>query len=949
MTMRLSRRRALLALALLGGTGQIDAQPLDLRAPLPRDTALRTDSLPNGIRLVARRVGEPAGRVELRLVIDAGSALERDDERGAAHLIEHLAFEGTAALSRDSLRFLLSRLGQSGGAHANATTSADETVYKLTVPNAPAALAAGLGVLAQWAQPLPPDRGALERQRPIVLEEWRLGRSAQSRLGDAQQRVFLAGTRYEDRAPIGTDTTIRALTLEQLQAFRARWYRPGRMRVLLVGDVEPRAALTAARAAFAVIPASPTVPDARPALSAAPSVGGRAMLLTDTELTARGVSLVWPIMPRVATTVGAYRAGLSTVLMIDALQRRLAERGAQADAPFTAATVEQARLNRRLSVLALTAIVAPAAPNVATATARATEALAIELGRLATLGITSTERDRGAARLLATIDGEARARDRIPSSAWVEVIQAAVTQGEAVLGPTERLALASHVLPTITTATIDSVARELWQIAPMIALRAPAVDRAALADTSVWAGAVARARAQQFVAYVDSSASGALIDPPPTPGRVVRERSYAASGVTEWVLSNGMRVWLKPTTGPAELVRWRALSVGGLSLASDANYPSALLAAAAVDASGLGRFSRVALSNRVGASTLQLGMAIGPLSEAISGVAEPRDVETIATLLHLAMAAPRRDSVAWNTLLERQRATLRDRSADPARALADTIGLVLTRGHARARGLTAADLARASLDSALAFYRSRFGDAGDITLLVVGRFTIAGVRPLIERYLASVPGTPRVDSTWQWRERWRDLGVSPPARPTETVVRRGQEPRSETALVFTGPLTWSRRTATGLSVLSDVLAGRLQRRLREAMGGTYGVNVAAGVARAPREEATITVRFASAPERAEELAREVLFAADSLQRYGATDAEVAQIVAAKQRQLAEARKDDRFWLEGISAAAEFGESPESVPSTGEELGQLAALDMKELAQRALDARRLHRFTLLPNR
>jgi zinc protease len=939
--------RALTVALLLCGAAHLPAQPLDLRASLPRDTAVRTDSLPNGVRLIARRVREPAGRIELRLLVDAGSALERDDERGAAHLIEHLAFEGTTSFSRDSLRFLLSRLGQSGGAHANATTTADETVYKLSVPSVPAALDAGLGILAEWALPLPVDSGALQRQRPIVLEEWRQGRSAQSRVADLQQSVLLAGTRYLDRSPIGTDSSIRTVSLAQLHAFRARWYRPARMRVLIVGDVDPTMALAAARRSFARVPSAPIVADTRLPPTTMPRVAGRALLLTDAELTTRGVSMVYPVAARPARTVGDYRGALAASLAIEALQRRLQERSAQSAAPFAAAGVEQGKLARPLAVLALTAGVAAQPTDPAPLVRDAAAGMTIELRRLATYGITAGERDRLMARLISVADGEARAVDRIPSSNWTEVLQSASLSGDAILHPTDRLELLRRVLPTISAATIDSVARELSQATPLMVVRAPARDRAALTDTSRWAGAVRDARTAALVPYVDSAAVGALVDPAPVAGRIVEEQQWSASGVTEWRLSNGMRVWLKPTTGRAALVRVRLLGVGGLSLASDSAYPSAALSAATADVSGLGKFSRVALGNRLSTLTLQLGTVIGGLSAAISGAAEPKDLETLFSLLHLAASQPRRDSVAWATLLDRQRAVLRDRSADPARALGDTIASVLSRAHPRARPLSADDLSRASLDSALAFYRARFGDASDLTLIVVGRFTPAELRPFIERYAASLAGRGPRSGVWNWRSTWRDVGISAPSRPTETVVRRGTDPRSESVLVFTGPLTWSRRTTAGLAVLGDILGGRLQRRLREAMGGTYGVNVAAGTTRAPREEATVTVRFASAPERAEELAREVLFAADSLQRYGVTPEEVRGATAARQRQTAEARLDDRFWLEGLSAAAEFNESPEGVVAAGKELDDVQPADMRELARRVLDVRRLHRFTLLP--
>jgi hypothetical protein len=327
-----------------------------------------------------------------------------------------------------------------------------------------------------------------------------------------------------------------------------------------------------------------------------------------------------------------------------------------------------------------------------------------------------------------------------------------------------------------------------------------------------------------LAAHADTTSSAPLLDRRPAPGRIVSTRAIPEIGVTEWRLSNGVRVVMKPTDFRRDEIILAGRSPGGTSLVPDARLRDAQAAAAAVSVGGIGRLSVIDLQRRLAGKAASVGTSVDDREETVSGYASPRDAETMFQLVYLYFTQPRRDSAAWQAYLQRGRTLLRDRGASPEGAYGDSLTAILTQHHPRARHFTAATFDSLSLDRALALYRERFADAGDFTFYLVGAFDPDSVRPLVEEYLGGLPSSGR-------KETFRDVGVRAPGGVVRAEVRRGVEPKSRTALVFSGPVQFDRRTVSVLRTLGDVLEIRLRERLREQTRDA-GIRPPPGVARA---------------------------------------------------------------------------------------------------------------------
>jgi zinc protease len=425
----------------------------------------------------------------------------------------------------------------------------------------------------------------------------------------------------------------------------------------------------------------------------------------------------------------------------------------------------------------------------------------------------------------------------------------------------------------------------------------------------------------------------------PAPGRIVSETKAAEVGVTEWRLSNGARVVLKPTDFREDEILMAARSPGGLSTVADADFLYGVTATAAAQVGGVGQLSVVDLGKRLAGKAASVGTYVDELGEGVSGYARPRDAETLFQLVYLYFTQPRRDSVAWEAYRERARESLRGRSAAPEVAFSDTLNAVLTQNHPRARRLTSASFDSLSLDRSLAIYRDRFSDAGDFTFYLVGSFSPDSIRPLVETYLASLPATGR-------NESWRDLGIRGPAGVVRKTVRRGVEPKAQQRIVFEGPVEFSRRNVALLRTLADALEMRLRERLREELGGTYGASVSGSAQRDPRPEYEFAVGFGADPARLDELTRVVFAQIDSLKTVGVAEHDLAKVKETQRRERETAVRENGFWLGQIMGYDRYGWELGLIDDEPLSLS-LTAADLREAARRFLDTSRYVQVSLVP--
>jgi zinc protease len=816
-------------------------QRLRLEERLPTDPAVTVGALPNGIRYYIRVNRRPERRAELRLVVNAGSVLEDDDQRGLAHFVEHMAFNGTEHFPQQELVDYLETVGMRFGPDINAFTSFDETVYTLQVPTDSAViLRTGFRILGDWAHRQTFDPAEVEKERGVLIEEWRSGRGAEARIVDKQVPVLFKGSRYAERMPIGTRASLQSATRESLVRFYRDWYRPDLMAVVAVGDFDSEWVEELIRSHFAHI-APVSAPRARTVFPVPDHNETLFAIATDPEVTTTDVQVYYKQPLREFQTVGSYRQRIVERLYNSMLNARLFELTQDADPPFLFASSGQGRFIRAKEVYTLGASV----PD--TGVERGIAALLTEAERVARHGFVLSEMERHKVQLLRRMERAYAEREKTNSASYAFDYQDAFLLGDPIPGTALEHELTQRFVPDIGVEEVNRLARE-WLDDRNRVILVSAPDRA---DVSVpGEGRLLRVFAavleQEIGPYTDDASSAPLVEIEPTAGVIVANQEINEVGITVWQLSNGVRVILKPTDFKDDEVLFAASSPGGTSLADDADFVAALTAASVVGNGGAGALSLVDLQKKLAGKAVRVGPTIGPLYEGFSGAASPADLETLFQLIYLYATAPRRDAAAFASFKKRLQALLANRDADPMAAFQDTLTAVLSQHHFRSRPSTPQLYEEMDLDKSLAFYRDRFADFGDFTFVFVGAFSVDRVRPLVQTYLGGLSSLGRGES-------YRDVGIRPPTGIIERVVRRGVEPRSQTQIVFSGPLVYRREVDHLLDTAAEVLQIRLRERLREDLGGTYDVRVVGTAEREPAGSYSFRIGFGAAPDRLEEL------------------------------------------------------------------------------------------------
>ena len=918
----------------------VAAQPaaLDPADSLAFDPAVRTGVLANGLRYYVRANTEPEGRAELRLAVNAGSVLEDDDQRGLAHFVEHMAFNGTERFAEPELVQYLESVGTRFGPDLNAYTSFDETVYMLQVPTDSAdVFTTGLDVLREWAGRVTLADSAIERERGVVLEEWRLGQGANERMNRVQYPVLFGGSKYAERLPIGRPEIIQEAPPEALRRFYRDWYQPDLMAVAVVGDVDVDAVEAMIRERFSDLETPSDVPE-RTVHIVPTHDDTRFAIATDPEAPQTLVEILYKRPATRTQTVGDVRANLVEQLFYGALRARLDEIRQTPDAPFAFAFVGSGGGLRTLDQSYLVAFSAE------DRIADATEALATEAERARRHGITASELGRQKTEVLRGLQSAVAERDNQPSRQLVMAYVRSYLRDEPTLAPERRLELAEALLPTITLDEINAVADDLVaEENRVVMVSAPEKDGLEVPDEAALRAVLAGVAEAEIEPYADDVVDGPLVETPPTPGTVVATEVDPELGTTTWTLSNGVTVILKPTDFKADEVLIYATSPGGTSLLEAEDLAVAGGAAGYIGQSGVGAFDEVALGKALSGQIVNLRPVISHEDEGFSGRASPDDLETMFQLVYLYATAPRRDEDAFEASLNQTRSLLSNQVASPRAAFSDTLSATIANGDPRHRTLSEylADLDRADLDEAFAFYQDRFSDFSDTKFVLVGAFDPEAVRPLVETYLASLPSTGR-------EEEARHFDVPPPRGVVEKTVRAGVEPQAQVAIVFHGPYEADdRRKRIQLSAVADVLSKALREELREDLGGVYGVGVQPLVHRQGRDRYEVRITFGADPERVEELVAAVFAEIETLK---AGDAEGRHLDAyhEQQRRARETNiQENRYWFGVLVESARRDEPPADTIAEADLAAAVTMDDVVATARETLNAEQYIRVVLLP--
>ncbi|MGH7654674.1 MAG: M16 family metallopeptidase, partial [Gemmatimonadaceae bacterium] len=794
--------RILSILALAAIASAAGAQGID--APLPTDAHVIRGELPNGLHYIIRRNKRPEKRAELRLVVNAGSILETDAQRGIAHFVEHMMFDGTKRFPKQDIVNYLERVGMRFGADLNAYTSFDETVYMLQVPTDTARLLnTGLDIVQDWASGATSFNPAeMKRERAVVIEEWRTGRDASTRVQNLQFPVMLQGSKYAERVPIGTKANLDTFPDSLAVQFYHDWYRPDLMTVIAVGDFDVEQMEAAIKQRFAGIP-MPASPRKRVYASVPDHDQTLVSIETDKEYPQSSVDLLW-LKPRDSVrTVGDFRRTLVAQFYDAMLNARFAEIAQRADAPFAYASAARGAFVRTKDAYQLYAGVKESG------FVRAAEALLAEAERIRRFGFTQTELDRQRSNLLRSMQQQFAERDKTNSSSYVNEYVSSALWDTPIVGIEKEEPLAMQLAPTISVAEVNALALTSFGNKDRVVLvAAPAKPDVHVPTRDEMLGVYDVAANTTLAAYVDSTSSDALVPNPPAPGKIVAQDTLPGTGIIVWHLSNGAKVLLKPTDFKADEVLFAARSPGGESLVADSDVVNADLSSVVMSRSGVGSFSAIALGKKLAGKKVNVAAGIDGTGEGVRGTASVQDLETLFQLAWLRMAVPRVDTGAYLAFKEQMRAVLANQKNDPESVFGDTVEATMAQHSPRVHLLSSALLDSVNLGRAFALYRDRFADASGFTFFIVGSFKPDSVRPLVDRYLASLPALDR-------HEKVKDTGIRPPPGVVVKTVHKGVEPKAETSLIFSGQCTYSLATRYAIESLSELLNIRLREVLRE--------------------------------------------------------------------------------------------------------------------------------------
>jgi zinc protease len=935
MRLKLAAAAGFLSLA-IGAAGGAVAQQTGERSPLlPVDPSVTVGTLQNGLRYYIRANKRPENRAELRLVVNAGSVLEDDDQRGLAHFVEHMAFNGTLRYPKQALIDYLERIGMRFGPDINAYTGFDETVYSLQVPtDSVGVLETAFEILEDWAHQLVFDAEMIDSERGVVIEEWRLGRGAAARMFDKQFPILFKNSAYAERLPIGSVEVLESFEHEALMRYYQDWYRPDLMAVVAVGDFDSGMIEGLVRRHFEQMPSLPQ-PRSRSLFPVPDHDETLVAVATDKEATESRVSIYYKQPLRAEGTIESYRQLMVERLYNSMLNDRLFELTQRPTPPFLYASSGQGKLIRSKEVYVLGAGVEDGRVEPGLA------ALLTEGERVARYGFTSTELERHKREVLRWMEHAHLEREKTNSAVYAFEYVQAFLGNDPIPGIELEYLLHQEMVPDIQVEEVNRLAREwLTDRNRVILVNSPDKEGLPVPSEQDLLAVFEAVRGSDIGPYVDSVDDAPLVAEGPAPGTIVEERVFDAVGVTLWRLSNGARVILKPTDFKEDEILFRASSPGGTSLAPDADYVAASTAAEVVSASGLDRFSVVDLQKKLSGKAVSLSPDIGPLYEGLSGSASPEDLATLFELIYLTFRAPRRDTTAYLAFRTQVDAVLANRDASPTAAFGDTLKVTLAQHHFRERPATIEVYQEMDLDKSFEFYQDRFADASDFTFVFTGSFQVEMMRPLVTQYLAALPSTGR-------EETWRDVGIRPPEGVVQKAVYRGLEPRSQTYVLFTGPFEYTRTNRHLIRSLSEVLQIRLREKLREDLAGTYGVSVGATTERDPVPAFAVSVSFAADPDRLDDLVKQVFAEIDSLKVFGPNQEYIQKVQEAQRRSRETSLKQNNYWLYQLLYADRFGTHPSEILTYESLIEALTADMIAHAASRYLPRNNYIRVSLYP--
>jgi zinc protease len=905
---------------------------------LPFDAQVTRGTLPNGLTYYIRRNTRPEKRVSLQLAVKAGSVDEEDDQQGLAHFLEHMAFNGGRHFKPGELISTFEATGARLGPHVNAYTGFDETVYMFTLPtDREGVVLKGIQALSDFAGGMSLEPAEIDKERGVVIEEWRGGLGAASRLRDKQIPVLYYKSKYAERLPIGKPDVLRTFTPDRLRAFYTKWYRPDRMALIVVGDIDPAQMESTIRAEFASLARPATPPPDR-----VYEVPLQSELLvnvaTDPEAQQASVSLARkkPRLPQ--DRIADYRRNLVHRLVFQMINDRFDELSRKPEAQILGAGAYESGLSPTVGTFTLSAAVQDGKlPN-------GLSTLEIESNRIKEFGFGAEELERARKWMLASYDRAYSERDKTESGSYAQEYVNHFLEGEPSPGIDFEYRLAKSAIPAITAPEVGDAARRLFsdesRVILAVSAQKPGVE---IATDAQLREVLKAADATAVTAWVDNAGSSVLMEHVPEPAAVVDRRTIPELGVTVVRFANGVEGWFKPTDFKNDQVLFSLTASGGASLATPALYPEATFGPVLVELSGIGGHTAVDLQKLLAGKIAAASPFVAASSHGISGSSTPANLETGLQLMNLTFTAPGDDPQAFALIRKQLEASYANRDNNPGLLFRERVAQVNTSNHFTSQPLTLDRIAKLDRTAMATFYKERFSNAADFTFFIVGAFKVDEALPLVARYVGSLPTTGKATS------RFADLGVMFPAGIQRAILEKGREPRAQTVLSFFADPPIEENEQTRVAAAADVLEIALRDILREELGETY--NVSAGLAQAlpQRGGGHVAVNFGASPDNIVKMIDRTLQEVNRLQQDGPSADLVTRVKETARREHETALRQNGFWLGRLQSAKLLGRDPLLILKREERIDALTRENIQDAFRKYFPTERYTVVTLMPEK
>ncbi len=855
---------------------------------IPLNPKIRFGKFDNGLTYYILKNTEPKDKVELRLAVNAGSVQEDDNQLGLAHFAEHMGFNGTKNFEKNELVDYLQSVGVKFGAHLNAYTSFDETVYMLTLPTEDQEVVdKGFQVLEDWAHNVLFTDEEIDKERGVVLEEYRLGQGAQKRMLNNYLPKLLYGSRYADRLPIGTKEVLENFEYETIRSFYQDWYRPELMAVIVVGDIDVDQMEQKVKDHFSGIK-NPSNPRERETYEVPNHKETFLSIESDKENPYTQVQVVFkdPKPVEVVSTVEGYKKMLTISMFSSMLNARLDEIRNSADPPFSYAGGYYGSFATRMKNAFQMYAVTPE-----TGQLKGLEVLLTEAQRIRHHGFIESELERVKLSMLASIERAYNERDKSQSRSFASELIRNFLKDEPAPGIEWEYEKYQELIPTIkiedVNALIENFISNENRVVIFLGPEKEGLEKVAEESIRKVLDEMDKAVPEP---YEEEELASSLIDAKPTPGKIVKTEVNEAQDFKTITLSNGMRISYKVTDFKNDEIIMRGFSYGGTAAYTDEEYLKTHLAENVMYSSGVGEFSEVDLKKVLAGKIVGISPRIGENEESFYGNTTPKDIESMFQLMHLYFTSPRKDQEAFDSYVSRTKSMYANLLSNPQTYFRIEHEKFTTQNDIRRFQIpTEEDWAATDYDLIIKKYQEAFSNPGDFQLFFVGNIEEDKFLENVSTYLASIPDNGRRDNPI-------DRGVRMPDGTHEKIYKKGVDPKSYVTINFEGEANFNREDQFRLSCLADILSIKLIEILREEKGGVYGVGASGSLRVTPYPRYFFTIGFPCGPENAMDLKETALAELNKILKEGPTEKDLNKIKEEKRKTLKERLRTNTFWV-----------------------------------------------------